>query len=155
EHGVARLVGGTIRAYSTRDGLADDEIRSVFADSDGSVWASTRRGFSRFSEGRWRSEAPGGIGPTGGILHRDHSGRLWIGGATEVLCLDRGRLQRYGAAQGLVANGITAITEDQQHNVWIGSSQALYRIAGGRVSSPPSADGQGPERILSLCEDRE
>ncbi|MDO4334492.1 MAG: helix-turn-helix domain-containing protein [Bacteroidales bacterium] len=37
---------GVVKTYTTRDGLSDNDVRSVVADSEGGVWIGTQRGLS-------------------------------------------------------------------------------------------------------------
>lgn len=50
---VKLLPGGGYRAYTTRDGLAGDEVFSIREARDGDLLIATRNGFSRMREGRF------------------------------------------------------------------------------------------------------
>ncbi len=50
--GLGRAEGGLWRWYSPADGLPDGEVRSVAEEGDGTLWAATAGGLTRFDEGR-------------------------------------------------------------------------------------------------------
>src|SRR5207247_3635356 len=51
EQGLVQLQRRRIRAYTKRDGLADDHVWSVCEGNEGTIWAGTDRGLSRIQNG--------------------------------------------------------------------------------------------------------
>ena len=88
-------------------------------------------------------------GPTNvEAIFQDHVGRLWVGGASDVACFDGTRF--YSLREfGLPATTATAITEDGEGAIWIGTDLGVFRfqhgllaqVMKGRVSGLAAAYG--------------
>jgi signal transduction histidine kinase/ligand-binding sensor domain-containing protein len=52
--GLVRVKGGEYRFFTTRDGLADDRVRSIAGEADGTLWLATMGGLCRFRDGEIR-----------------------------------------------------------------------------------------------------
>lgn len=79
--GLARLdTKGKLTSYTTRDGLADNSVYSLFEDGDGYLWATTRRGLNRIRDNQFTIlTAQDGL-PANYIyqLIEDNLGYLWL-----------------------------------------------------------------------------
>jgi sugar lactone lactonase YvrE len=94
--GVSRFDGPTWITYTTDDGLADNDVRSIAVSPDGALWFGTRDGVSRFDGRTWTTYttddglvdkivksiavAPDGalwFGTSGGVSRFDAT--LWFG----------------------------------------------------------------------------
>ncbi len=129
--GLCRVTGETFSCWSTKDGLADDFVRSLYEDDERNLWV----GLSSGGLARWRiatliplrdepkalrEEQPAAI-------LEDHSGNLWIGTwGNGLFRLKQGKFLRE-AAPGTSA-AIRTLAEDAAGNVWIGTwFNGLYR----------------------------
>ena len=142
--GLVRVRDGRSRVYTTADGLADDFVRSLYADRDGSLWVGTRNGLSHFTGGVFRSysKLDGLGGDLVGAILRSRAGVLWVGtlgglsrmsGDGFVPALARGE---QGA--GVLEGAITTLLEDSKGALWIGSNgSGLSRLAAGRLTTFP------------------
>ncbi len=75
-YGVFHYNDGVWTRYDTQDGLADDAVYSILQTDDGSVWAASAKGISRFDGRTWTTHA---LHPElDGSLHRSRDGALWI-----------------------------------------------------------------------------
>jgi signal transduction histidine kinase/ligand-binding sensor domain-containing protein len=132
--GLCRVVGSHFSCWSTREGLADDSVRSLYEDDEQNLWV----GLSKGGLARWRI-APliplrGEPSPMQAVqaatLLNDHNGNLWIGTwGAGLFRLTRGRITR----APLVGNSssIRAMAEDAKGNVWIGTwFNGLFRYDG-------------------------
>lgn len=62
-------------------------------------------------------------------LHREHSGRLWIGTTEGVSVMTNGEFRTIGSHQGLPSDNIHAILGDYRHGrVWVSTSRGLAHI---------------------------
>ncbi|MDA0747274.1 MAG: PDZ domain-containing protein, partial [bacterium] len=80
-HGLFRFTGESWVSYSYRQGLADNHILGILQTIDGTVWAVTRQGVSRFDGRAWLTHALppffiGKIRERG--LRSEKDGTLWI-----------------------------------------------------------------------------
>ncbi|MEO0731810.1 MAG: ATP-binding protein, partial [Bacteroidota bacterium] len=84
-HGVFRYDGRAWRQFTTKDGLAGNNVISLSVTEQGEVWATTYGGFSYFDGRRWHGELfPASLTKTteGGQLVRSRSGKLWFNHST-------------------------------------------------------------------------
>ncbi len=79
--GVTRLSRGSVRHYSTADGLGDPNVWSIAEAEGGVLWFATERGLSRFDGKRWSSFGAADGLPSAPLwpLLPGPAGSLWIG----------------------------------------------------------------------------
>ncbi|GAG50484.1 unnamed protein product, partial [marine sediment metagenome] len=53
--GVSRYDGTSWQTFTTKDGLADNEIMSSLQDTDGNLWFGTCGGVSRYDGTSWQT----------------------------------------------------------------------------------------------------
>jgi len=91
-----------------------------------------------------------------GSLAGDPDGNLWIG--TDGGGLNRlngDRVTRFGAAEGLSNNRVTALLAGRDGGLWVGTyGGGLDRLRGDRFTVYGAAEGLGSPLILALTEDR-
>ncbi len=79
--GVSRFQNGTVRTYTTRDGLLSNFAQAVYVDHDGVVWAGTSPGgLNRIKNGHITTYSieQGLFDLTVGAIIEDDSGNLWM-----------------------------------------------------------------------------
>ena len=64
--------------YSIKDGLPDGVVLSILRSRDGTVWASTDKGFSRFDGRSWTPYVLPKTLPRGRVNHQAKDGAIWI-----------------------------------------------------------------------------
>ncbi len=140
----------SIKKITSADGLPDDFIRSLFSDRDGSLWIGTRHGLAHLAAGRFTSySSMDGLGSDfiGAIFRsnqgdpgRARQGDLWIGTSGGLTRLHDGAFTNFTVQQGLSNNTVTAIAQDGQGTLWLGTN------GGGlnRLREAPSEPTIGP-----------
>jgi signal transduction histidine kinase len=81
QFGALRYDGRTWTRSQGAHGLVANSVISLAQATDGSIWAATDRGFSRFDGANWTANAlPSrlAIPPHGGSLRASRSGSIWI-----------------------------------------------------------------------------
>jgi ligand-binding sensor domain-containing protein/two-component sensor histidine kinase len=145
---------GQVDIFRTADGLPDDFIRSLYTDSDGSLWVGTRHGLAHRTGNTFTAfSSMDGLGSDliGAIL-RD--GPLWIGTAGGLSRLDQGRFSNQTVAEGLSNNTITAIARDTQGTLWLGTNGGgLNRLRDGKFFAFPTASPGLPGTLYGILED--
>ncbi len=154
--------------YTTRDGLAGDDVFRLFEDSRGDIWIGRRVPTSSILT-RWdraagtfhRYTESHGLPPFNRIysLAEDHSGNIWIafqnGG---VARLRHGRFTLFTAAEGAPAEGAAGLFVDARGRLWIGSIRPpLTRVddpAAERPRFTPYSEGLSGHAIGPITEDR-
>lgn len=81
--GVIRLKDGKATPFTTRDGLSDDSVRSIYEDQAGTLWIGTYGGgLNRFKDGRFFrfSTGNGLVDNTVSMIMEDDHANLWLSG---------------------------------------------------------------------------
>ena len=136
------MAAGSIKAdhstvvYGEDSGLTSAEINTIAQTADGYIWAGAYSGLYRY-DGRSFSQ----IQPDKRInnviyLFEDHSGRLWIGtNDSGVACYDTNTAQVdfYTVNEGLAADSIRSICEDDEGGIYVSTTKELCRIYNGQI----------------------
>ncbi len=150
--GLVRVRGSETRVFTTADGLADDFVRSLYADRDGSLWIGTRNGLSHWQGGGFRSYSTLDGLPSDliGAMLRRKDGELWVG---TLGGLSRMTGDGFVAAGGS-ASATTALLEDAQGALWVGTNgTGLSCLRGNRWTAFPPAKTGLPATIYGMLED--
>ena len=126
---------GKIAAWTSRDGLADDTIRSLYTDDEGNLWIGLLSGGLT----RWRNAPllpfgqPEGFAATyAANVLGDRRGDLWLGSwGSGLWRIHNGELRKEHLSGMPDDAHIRALSEDEQGNIWIGSwFYGIYRFDG-------------------------
>jgi len=141
--GVSRFDGQAWRGWGMEQGLPAPAVSGFAEDPSGALWIATQRGLAcllREKLTAWtrREGLPESFLTT---LHLDSRGSLWIGtlGGGVLRRSEGGRFDQITSAQGLPADTVWAILEDDSGNVWMSSNQGVMTVP--RVSLDRAADG--------------
>ena len=139
--------------YSMREGLFSASTYSILALRDDSVWIGSEGAVDILKGGR-HSLLTGKemSGHSVESLFQDHNGVVWLGVGSTLMTYEHGRLQKI---QNLSGSGITAISEDTNHDIWaLTSRRHLFRIKDGIAHEVVSVSTDAP-RTGFLAPDRE
>jgi len=159
---IVYLLAGEKRFRST--GIQSGKVSVILQAPDGSIWFhdDERKRFRGFRYDKVkRIEVLPDIGIPASSAIFDHNGRLWVGGdgLTRLSFPDavQGQIfkrvvERFTAAQGLSDQGVEAILEDREGNIWVGTDGGIDRfryrnvtwfpLRGGPFSLVADPDGQ-------------
>lgn len=119
-----------------KNSLSNNTIRSLYEDNQGNLWVGTENGLNRLMAGKKfeRFFCKGAIGstmvhPTIKAIYRDSKNLLWVGTDNGLVSMDfkngSYKFKRYPHhptdVQSVASNDISTITEDLNHNLWIGT----------------------------------
>lgn len=125
--------------YSSREGLPDNRIRSVYQDSRGFLWVGTMNGVSRYDGYNFRkfytNNDPGSIsGNWAFAICEDSTKNIWIGTVNGLNMFDT-KQEKFTAWQhrandknSIFSNKITALQFDASGKLWIGTQEGLTRF---------------------------
>lgn len=130
--GLAEYRNGVTRMYTTKDGLAGNEVRAILKSAAGPLWIACLGGISKYENGRFTSFTESDGLPSNSVraLYEDREGVLWIG--TYDGGLGRyvdGQFTRYTTREGLFNNGVFQILEDEAGHFWMSSNRGIYRVS--------------------------
>lgn len=157
--------------YTTRHGLAGDDIFTLFEDSRGDLWIGRRDPTSQVLT-RWERST--------GTFHRysdadglpafnrtivfteDRAGNVWIGFWTGGVARYRaGRFTVFTAADGWPAGAISSLYVDTRGRLWVGASEGgLARVDEPAADRPrlvsyTTANGLASQAVRCITEDRQ
>ncbi|EPR39843.1 PAS/PAC sensor hybrid histidine kinase [Desulfovibrio sp. X2] len=152
--GLNRFGGLSFVVYRNDPGdpasLSDNNIQSLLAAPDGTLWIGTRSGgLDRLDSGRKRfkvyraSDDPASLpGNDVTALCRDGAGRLWVGTGKglAVYLPERDAFSRLAArtaeGEGLGERTVLSLADDGEGGLWIGTDKGLFHAL-------PDGDGTG------------
>ena len=118
-------------------GLSQSSINDILQDKDGYLWVATWSGLIRY-DGYSTKIFHSGTGATDlkgnliSCLFEDHEGKLWIGTHVSGLFQYDKKTNQFinythlpGTRGTISNNNIWKITEDADHNLWIGTENGL------------------------------
>lgn len=163
EKGLAQYIPdkGIVKTYTTRDGMAGDEIITLFQDHSGNIWVSLiKSGLQKFDlkNKRFGKLIPF---PEADVLTiaEDKAGLLWLGSYGNGLFSfdpNTGDLKNYQAEQGLISKSIFYLLFDDDGQLWIATArEGVIRYDGKEFKNFTSRDGFSATAVVSLVKDQQ
>ena len=146
DSGVYYDNGKSIQHFTTKDGLADNRVISVYEDKAGTIWFGTGGGISRYDgkffrnftspnaplfykEGNWNNDI--------NTIIEDKTGKLWVGTRGDAFVYD-GKKFTTLTHKGEPFLHVSAIMEDRKGTIWlsgnngfkVGRTGGLWRYGG-------------------------
>ncbi|MGA2246073.1 MAG: two-component regulator propeller domain-containing protein [Verrucomicrobiota bacterium] len=99
--GLVHLKTGAPEFFGERAGLADDDVRSLYRDAQGTLWIGTAGGLCRKGDGRIScfSARDGLPDNTISQIMEDEGGRLWLGTGQGIACVSKRRFEDFAAGK--------------------------------------------------------
>ncbi|MCA1779310.1 MAG: hypothetical protein LC637_08010, partial [Xanthomonadaceae bacterium] len=139
--GVTRLADGEISTFGTEQGLLSDRVLSL-AEWNDAVWAGTRSGLNRITDGQVTGGWNDGDGlphPTIGSMAADGE-RLWLGMVDGLAEFREDRIVLW-QPEGGFDGPITGLLMDRDGTLWIASDgDGLFWKRGDRIVRTPLED---------------
>jgi signal transduction histidine kinase/ligand-binding sensor domain-containing protein len=150
--GVLEEGAPELERFAQEDGLSGNYAWPVLVGREGETWIGTSAGVDRFQP---RSLIPAGF-PAGAhdfSLAAGEDGAIWAGTTNYALMKLQGRnLQEFKE----VSPEVNYVHRDQDGGIWIGASDAIYRVEDGRpVRVAPLPVRAGAEQVRSILIDRQ
>lgn len=130
DEGLLRYHDGVLSRFTTRDGLANNNVR-VIIDGESGLWIGCYGGLTQWRDGRFTSwtERDGLPGNMVRALYEDREGVLWIGSYESGLGrFHRGTFTRYTTRDGLFDDGVFQVLEDSRGHLWMSSNRGISRV---------------------------
>jgi two-component system cell cycle sensor histidine kinase/response regulator CckA len=156
---ICRWNGKEVRVWDSNAGVPPHKWDFFLKDRSGNLWARNRDSFIELPSGmdRFQPVGPDLPGPISfpPELTMDSNGRILVTDNRGLAIGGPGSWRRITEKQGLPASIVTAVTQDAEGSIWLGTYGAgLARWAGYDTSSSFTAmEGLAGSSILSLLED--
>ncbi len=129
--GVSRFDGKEWQTYTQQDGLAGNEVISIFQDKEGIMWFGTSGGVSRFDGKRWQTYTQ-----EDGLAHnnvwdilQDEEGMMWFGTFDGGISRFDGRcFQNIDSRDGLASDSVRCLYMDRSGQIWVGTADGTVRF---------------------------
>ena len=156
--GVARFDGMRFETYQSPDipAMPPSAKDRTLVDADGVIWKGTDKGLIRIRPRLVSS--PHVAAGDGAVRFTDSAGRVWTGSETNgvVVRAPDGAERNFAVHEGFPARHVSAIVEDHDGDVWVGTDgMGLWRISGKRVSYYKRRGPRGGEFVRALFCDSE
>lgn len=165
--GVFQKRGEKIIHFTTRDGLADDRVFSIYTDSRNNTWFGTYTGVSRFSGGIFESLGYRDGLPSGFVSNvcEDKNQNIWLATQKGLCLLKNGRFSADHITVYLEGVPVRYIYEEiipsgpgspgEKSVFWIGTDGAgLKRFKEGTFTSYTTDEGIASDFIYHILEDK-
>jgi ligand-binding sensor domain-containing protein len=149
--GVYRYDGTSFQHFTTRDGLPNNEIVSIYEDKAGTIWFGANGGVSRYDGKSFRNYVMDGnsmmedkTGKTVPDLARpmnevnamveDKTGKFWFATRGSTFVYD-GRTFTPLIHNGKHFKNVRTIIEDTKGRIWLGGENGLWRYEGSILTN--------------------
>jgi len=138
DHGLFQFGDGRLRHWSGAEGLSGLDVRAITEDGSDGLWVGTYdAGLFRFQSGHIQPILADQLGSDRiWSLRHDTDGTLWIGTFGRGLAqLRDGTVVRFDESDGLPARNVTAILDDGNGSLWLGSNRGVIRLKRDELES--------------------
>ena len=137
---ICQAPDGKITAYTTKEGMVNNQIRVIKVAKDNSILCGTNDGLSIIKNKRViQSIGKSDIIKSSVILTVEESqdGKIYLGtDGGGIYIISGPTIQRYGRDDGLTSDVVMRIKEDERNNViWLVTSNSIQYMKGGRVKN--------------------
>ncbi|MEO8371301.1 MAG: two-component regulator propeller domain-containing protein [Candidatus Solibacter sp.] len=132
-----------------KEGRDLDSVYQIGAARDGSLWVGTNRGLRIVGDVPQDPTRPYSKSMLGAILE-DHTGGMWLGTEGDGLYLVNGpKVTAFHAPANLPDNSISALLEDREQSIWVGTADGLVRMSAPEVAVLSSRDGLSGDNVTT------
>jgi signal transduction histidine kinase/ligand-binding sensor domain-containing protein len=152
--GLWRWTPGTPARYATPTWTVLDMIKR----NDGPLLLATTGGVQQFAGETFQAYPLSGVESRLGArrLLRDGDGSVWIGTQSRgLLHVHQGRVDLFTPSQGLSGDSVSALYEDREGNIWVGTNEGLDRFRELAVSTVSRPQGFPTGMAVSVLPTRD
>jgi ligand-binding sensor domain-containing protein len=142
--GVFYYDGKSIRNYTTKEGLANDQVPYIYEDKTGNIWFGNGGGASRYDGKSFQNYKMNEQSPDSNVWVRDHNdvnsiiedktGKFWFGTRGNA-CIYDGKTFSVLIHNGKPFRNVRCIIEDKKGNIWLGGNDGLWRYDGSTFTN--------------------
>ncbi len=133
-------------SWTSESGLPQNTVHAIAQTSDGYIWFGTEEGLARFDGTHFvvftTRNAPGLVSDFVQQLTAASDGSLWIGtdsGLSHFVPASEkgqdGAFTSFTRFSAVPATSITALCQDHEGGLWVGTDHDLYRVVSGHAES--------------------
>ncbi len=159
QNGLFRLVQGRLQHFTRQQGLLDDNVTSLAADSHGKVWIGGKSGLNLWTGQQFKSFTRRDGLPDDFVsgVNVARSGTVWITARNGMCQIVDGHIKPYAfqtESQGRSPEYLGTY-EDRRGNLWAFGDTYLINLTEGKRFNYFRSSESASVRIWSLCEGRD
>ncbi|MBT9485302.1 two-component regulator propeller domain-containing protein [Sediminibacterium sp.] len=138
--GVSQFDGKEFTQYLIKDGLSEDQIRTIYCDKSGKIWfgfnGNRKSGLTVYDGSSFKTYTVenGLCNPRIHSIYEDKSGNLWLGARNGNLCIFDGQKFSEFNYNGKAFSDVLFILGDLEDNIWFGGAQGIWKYDGEKVT---------------------
>jgi ligand-binding sensor domain-containing protein len=153
----SRRDGKRFITFTTKDGLAHNNVRAILSDSDGVLWVGTWGGGVSCYDGKKfvnLTIRDGLVSNYIRTIHREKNGFLWFGTLGGISCYDGKKFLNFTEKDGLRNCRVRAIHYDSDGILWIGTEEGgISRYDGKTFVTFTEEDGLVSNWVNTIHQD--
>jgi ligand-binding sensor domain-containing protein len=144
DNGLYRYDGRAITQFTTRNGLADNDINCLYLDMRSNLWIGSAHGFGKYVQGKFMfyGDDTGFEGRNVRSITQDNDGNIWIAHAGGATMFDGELCANYTTRNGLSSSDVYVALNDGKGNIWFGTSAGITKYAAGAFDAIHAGAGQ-------------
>ncbi len=135
--GVYYYDGKSFLHFTTKHGLANNRVSTMYEDKTGNIWLGANGGVSRYDGKSFLNFATnGGISSNDvNAIIEDKNGKLWFGTRGHTYIYDEKTFTVFTNKEGKDFKDVWSVIEDKKGNIWLGGGNGLWRYDGTTLSN--------------------
>jgi len=156
---LSKYDGKYFTNYTEKEGLGNNDIRSICEDRQGNIWFGTLGGGVSKFDGKYFTNFRESKGMNNSVwcMIEDKSGNMWFGTDGALIKYDGKYYTRYSEREGLGkdAYSVVSLMQDDSGNLWIGMDNGIIsKYDGKSFTNFLIKDTTDDNFIWSIAEDR-
>jgi ligand-binding sensor domain-containing protein/signal transduction histidine kinase len=157
--GLVRYSQGQFARFTHVDGLAGDQLNTIYENRAGVLWIGTTTGMSCYANGRFTNYTTrqGLWSDNVRAIYEGRDGNLWLATGAGLNRLDGQRMISFPMPNGLPNDSVRAICQDRGGRIWIGSNNGMlwYSSVWTNFYAYNAKYGLSDTFVSAIAEDRE
>jgi ligand-binding sensor domain-containing protein len=130
--GVYYYDGKSFLHFTTKQGLANDVVSTIYEDKTGTIWLGAAGAVSRYDGKSFQNFTIKGEFPNNDVtsIIEDKRGKFWFGTRGYAYVYDGKTFTKVTNNKGKAFENVWSIIEDKKGTIWLGGGDGLWRYAG-------------------------
>lgn len=127
--GVYYYDGNSFKNFTTKDGLANNRVTTIYEDKKGHIWFGTEGGASMYNGTSLKNFTTKDGLPYNNVntIIEDKSGNFWFGTGGDTCLFDGKTFTKVTNKDGTTFKNVRSIIEDKKGAIWLGGNDGLWR----------------------------
>ncbi len=134
--GVYYYDGQSFQQFTTKQGLVNNQVLTIYEDKTGTIWLGANGGVSRYDGISFQNFTTQQGLPDNEVnaILQDKTGKFWFGTRGSACTYD-GKRFTVVTRKGEPFSNVRSIIEDKNGNIWLGGAGGLWRFDGSNFTN--------------------